>query len=135
MDQLARLKVGAKCEAMMREKAEIIKKKTISEALSELQELHEKANQLPIEKRSTWLATEAGEDHIDDAYFTLQSIQELDDDVDPAKTMQIKIKRPWRVRQEIIKKVAAERSLSERLVTSCWNEYKKFQSQSKRGLT
>lgn len=45
--------------------------------------------------------------------------------------MRIKLKRPWGAREEIIKKVAAENSLTERLVRTCWDEYRQFLRQSK----
>lgn len=71
VDELTRLKVGAKCEAMQREKAEIVKAKTINETLSTLQELQEKANQIPLQERPGWLDKEAGQDYQDDVSFTL----------------------------------------------------------------
>ena len=131
VDELTRLKVGARCEAMMREKAEIVKAKTINETLSTLQELQEKANQIPLQERPGWLDKEAGQDYLDDVSFTLQTIQNLGDEIEPAKAMRIKLKRPWGAREEIIKKVAAESSLTERLVRTCWDEYRQFLRQSK----
>ena len=131
VDELTRLKVGAKCEAMQREKAETIKTKTIHETLSSLQELQERANRLPLQERPGWPEKEAGQDHIDDMSFTLQTIQNLGDEIEPTKAMRIKLKKPWGASEEIIKKVAAESSLTERLVRTCWDEYRQFLRESK----
>ena len=93
--------------------------------------MQEKANQIPLQERSGWLDKEAGQDYLDDVSFTLQTIQNLGDEIEPAKAMRIKLKRPWGASEEIIKKVAAESSLTERLVRRCWDEYRQFLRESK----
>ena len=73
----------------------------------------------------------SGNEYIGDVSFTLQTIQNLGDEIEPAKAMRIKLKKPWGASEEIIKKVATESSLTERLVRTCWDEYRQFLRESK----
>ena len=123
---MQRLTVGARCERLYREQAEARELEAIQAATDTVRREHEKANKIPLHKRSEWLKSSEYEDHKDDIEFALQTDQKLGDDQSPSRVLKIKPKRPYGIKSPILKQVANEMGISERLVQTCWDEFREF---------
>jgi uncharacterized protein YifE (UPF0438 family) len=86
-----------------------------------------KAKNISIEKRKKWLESEEGQNYLDDVNFALQADQNLDDEEDPVRVLQINPKRPKGHRERIMKEVSQKYSISERMVETCWKKYRSFE--------
>ena len=87
---------------------------------------HEIARSVPIDRRTEWTRSLDFEDHKDDVQFALQTAQKLNVGEPPSSVMKIRLKRPWGVKKGIKKAVAEAMGISERLVQTCWDEYRKL---------
>ena len=121
------LEVGKDCERAWRE----LVQENVQNALRELDNNVSKewvrARDIPIEKRKKWLESEEGQNYLEDVHFALQTDQNLDDEEDPARVLQIKPKRPIGHRKRIIKEVSQQHSISERMAETCWKNYRSFE--------
>lgn len=116
------------CERLYRDAQEAIRLDQVSRSLTAVRLEHNNAQSIPIQKRSEWIRSQEYEDHEDDVDFALQTDQKLDNDQAPSRVMKIRVKRPWGVKKGIKKTVAQEMGISERLVQTCWDEYRKLMS-------
>lgn len=126
LTDLDRLTVGSICERLYRVAQKSSGASQISQATKAVRLEHEKARSIPIERRPEWIRSLEYEDHKDDIQFALQTDQELSDDQPPSSIMKIRVKRPWGVKKGIKENVAQEMGISERLVQTCWDEYRKL---------
>ena len=126
MSDLDRVRVGSMCERLYRDAQKSASSDQIAQATKAVRLEHEKAGSVPIEKRPEWTRSLEYEDHKDDIQFALQTDQGLSDDQPPSRVMKVRLKRPWGVKKDIKKNVAQEMGISERLVQTCWDEYRKL---------
>jgi len=114
------------CERLYRDAHKSASTVQIAQATKAVRLEHDKAGSIPIERRSAWTRSLEFEDHKDDIQFALQTDQGLSDDQPPSSIMKIRVKRPWGVKKGIKENVAQEMGISERLVQTCWDEYRKL---------
>ena len=126
MSDLERVRVGSLCERLYRDAYKSATTVQIAQATKAVRLEHDKARSIPIERRSAWTRSLEFEDHKDDIQFALQTDQGLSDDQPPSRFMKVRLKRPWGVKKDINKNVAREMGISERLVQTCWDEYRKL---------
>ncbi len=55
--------------------------------------------------------------------------QGLKEDSEPSRLVRIKAKRPKGIRSEIISKVAEAEGTTERMVETCWKEFRSIQNE------
>ncbi len=87
-----------------------------------------------MSERKAWLSSDAGRDYLDDVEFALHEDQRIEDDeLEAARLVRIRVKRPKGQRQRIIEAVAADESvrrgvrISARMVERCWKEFRAVQ--------
>lgn len=114
------------CERLYRAAQKSVSKDQIEGVMKAVRLEHEIANSVPIEMRPEWTRSLEFKDHKDDIRFALQTAQKLDEGQPPSHVMKIQLKRPWGVKKGIKKAVAEEMGISERLVQTCWDEYRKL---------
>jgi len=121
------LQVGMDCEQAWRELVQISIKNALREINNNVSKEWTKAKNISIEKRKKWLESEEGQNYLDDVNFALQADQNLDDEEDPVRVLQINPKRPKGHRERIMKEVSQKYSISERMVETCWKKYRSFE--------
>jgi hypothetical protein len=115
------------CEQAWRELVQISIKNALREINNNVSKEWTKAKNISIEKRKKWLESEEGQNYLDDVNFALQADQNLDDEEDPVRVLQINPKRPKGHRERIMKEVSQKYSISERMVETCWKKYRSFE--------
>ena len=130
---LARWAIGGHCEEIWREAQRAATDEAVAKATKHFRKEMAYVDAVPLDERTAWLASCAYEDHKDNVRFALQTDQGLDDDQEPARYITVVAKRPMGLKDEIIKKVAAEESakhgidIAPRYVKTCWSEFRKMQ--------
>jgi hypothetical protein len=124
-----RLRVGARIEELWKETVEEAKAKALQDFTKEARNQWAKAEAIPVEDRAAWTKTQAFQEYLDDVRGALQEDQGIDlvdDDRDPALWLRIGYKKPWGVRNKIVKQVADEFGIAE--TTALWylKEFRKF---------
>jgi hypothetical protein len=77
-DPLFKLRVGQDCESLFRQEEELAKKKAIDEHFStktDIKNVWDKVHKIPIPRRSNWLKSEAGDQHISDIEEELETLR------------------------------------------------------------
>ena len=121
------LQVGMDCEQAWLELVQISLKNALKDINNNVSKEWLKAKDIPKDKRKKWLESEEGQDYLEDVNFALQTDQNLDDEEEPTRVLQIIPKRPKGHRKRIIKEVSQRYSISERMVESCWKKYRSFE--------
>lgn len=121
------LQVGMDCEKAWQELVRISVKNALKDINNNVSKEWAKAKEIPKGKRKKWLESEEGQNYLDDVHFALQTDQKLDDDEDPARALQINPKRPKGHRKRIIEEVSQRYAISERMVETCWKNYRSFE--------
>ena len=130
-DLLFKLRVGQDCESLFRQEEELAKKKAIDEHFStetEIKNVWDKVHKIPIPRRSTWLKSEAGDQHISDIEEELETLRATTANISPAsRLLKIPTKPPRGSRLRIITEIAEKYSLSAKQVDNLWQEYRRFE--------
>ena len=130
-DPLFKLRVGQDCENLFRQEEELAKKKAIDEHFStetDIKNVWDKVHKIPIPRRSNWLKSEAGDQHISDIEEELETLRATTANISPAsRLLKIPTKPPRGSRLRIISEIAEEYSLSAKQVDNLWQEYRRFE--------
>ena len=130
-DLLFKLRVGQDCESLFRQEEELAKKKAIDEHFStetEIKNVWDKVHKIPIPRRSNWLKSEAGDQHISDIEEELETLRATTANISPAsRLLKIPTKPPRGSRLRIISEIAEKYSLSAKQVDNLWQEYRRFE--------
>jgi hypothetical protein len=121
------LQVGMDCEQAWLELLQIGINNALREITNNVSKEWAKAKNIPKDKREKWLESEEGQNYFDDIIFALQTDQNIDDEEDPVRVLQINPKRPKGHRKRIMKDVSQRYSISERMVETCWKKYRSFE--------
>lgn len=121
------LQVGMDCEQAWQELVQISVKNRLRDINNSVLKEWAKAKEIPKDKRKKWLESEEGQNYIDDVHFALQTDQNLDDQEEPSRVLQIIPKRPKGHRRRIIAEVSQRYSISERMAETCWKKYRSFE--------
>ena len=130
-DLLFKLRVGQDCESLFRQEEELAKKKAIDEHFStetDIKNVWDKVHKIPIPRRSNWLKSEAGDQHISDIEEELETLRATTANISPAsRLLKIPTKPPHGSRLRIISEIAKKYSLSAKQVDNLWQEYRRFE--------
>ena len=130
-DLLFKLRVGQDCESLFRQEEELAKKKAIDEHFStetDIKNVWDKVHKIPIPRRSNWLKSEAGDQHISDIEEELETLRATTANISPAsRLLKIPTKPPRGSRLRIISEIAEKYSLSAKQVDNLWQEYRRFE--------
>jgi len=130
-DLLFKLRVGQDCESLFRQAEELAKKKAIDEHFStetDIKNVWDKVHKIPIPRRSNWLKSEAGDQHISDIEEELETLRAVSANISPAsRLLKIPTKPPRGSRLRIISEIAEKYSLSAKQVDNLWQEYRRFE--------
>ena len=130
-DLLFKLRVGQDCESLFRQEEELAKKKAIDEHFStetDIKNVWDKAHKIPIPRRSNWLKSEDGDQHISDIEEELETLRATTANISPAsRLLKIPTKPPRGSRLRIISEIAEKYSLSAKQVDNLWQEYRRFE--------
>ena len=121
------LQVGMDCEQAWLELVQISLKNALKDINNNVSKEWLKAKDIPKDKRKKWLESEEGQDYLEDVNFALQTDQNLDDEEEPTRVLQIIPKRPKGHRKRIIAEVSQRYSISERMAETCWKKYRSFE--------
>ena len=135
LTDMERFAIGARCEERWRAAAQANEDAAIAKATPRVQQEWAKARAVPVSERKAWLSSYAGREHLDDVEFALREDQriEAEDELEAARHVRIRVKRPKGQRQRIIEAVAADESvrrgvrISARMVERCWKEFRAVQ--------
>ena len=130
-DPLFKLRVGQDCENLFRQEEELAKKKAIDEHFStktDIKNVWDKVHKIPIPRRSNWLKSEAGDQHISDIEEELETLRATTANISPtSRLLKIPTKPPRGSRLRIISEIAEKYSLSAKQVDNLWQEYRRFE--------
>ena len=125
--------IGQACEVHFRAvvHAEFEKRKNalISNDVTDLEDLFQNAQSIPVEDRQEWLKDEnGGVQHLADVEEELATLNATMEGIDPkSRVFQIVGKAPKGTRSRIIKIVAEEYDLKTTQVDNLWQRYRRFE--------
>ena len=130
-DLFFKLEVGQACEelirnseklAMRREKCELF------ESMTDLTDVWDRLNMVPIYQRSDWLKSEAGDQHRSDMEDELETLRAVTANISPnSRLLKLSITPPRGTRSSIILAIAEKYFLSAKQVDNLWQEYRRFE--------
>ena len=127
------IRIGQACEVHFRAvvHAEFEKRKNalISNEVTDLEDLFQNAQSIPVEDRQEWLKDEnGGAQHLADVEEELATLNATMEGTDPKnRVFQIVGKAPKGTRSRIIKIVAEEYGLQTTQVDNLWQRYRRFE--------
>jgi len=131
LDSMSCLRAGAHCERLWREAYEGNLAAAIDDATWIVQDEHNELKQIPIEERAAFIKSEKGQTYVDAVRDALRVDQGISDDSEPSRLVHIQAKRPKGIRSEIISKVAEAEGTTDRMVETCWKEFRQLQKEER----
>ena len=130
-DPFFRLHVGQDCEELFRDEARLAHAKASDEhfrTITDLTDVWDRLNMVPIYQRSDWLKSEAGDQHRSDIEDELETLRAVTADISSnSRLLKLSITPPRGTRSRIILAIAEKYFLSAKQVDNLWQEYRRFE--------
>lgn len=121
------LRIGQACECKWREAVNVafdVEQEKLFRVNSDIADLWNAAQSVPISKRKAWLRSEAYDLHRDDIETELAAMN----GTSPSpRIVSIKAKPPRGTRKQIIKEVASQSNFAESVVDNLWQAYRRLE--------
>jgi hypothetical protein len=137
LDAWERLEVGMRCEALWNEAKTQASDNSSAKfhAQSDIDQTYKRAQSVPIPQRAAWIASEQGQQYLDDVEVERLALAGMLDSsrlVQAPRLFAIPHRRPYGRRSSIVSQIAVEESanrslpISQHLVRECWEEVRRI---------